>query len=56
MKEWKYFVIANVHRYCGRVLFFIGKNLCSESTLIAANNQMDKGIENMTIFRDFRVK
>lgn len=56
MKEWKYFVIASAHRYCGKILCFIGKNLRSESILIAANNQMDKGIENMTVFRDLRVK
>ena len=56
MKEWKYFVISFAHRYCGKMLYFIGKNLRSENMLLAANNQYDKAIENITIFRDLRIK
>lgn len=56
MKEWKYFVISFAHYFCGKTLCFIGKNLLSENVLLAAINQYDKAIENMTIFRDLRVK
>lgn len=55
MKEWKYFVMSFAHRYCGKVLCFIGKNLLSEKLLIAANKQYDKALETMTVFRDLRV-
>ena len=55
MKEWKYFVVAMGHRYCGKALRFIGRHLYSEKLLDAAIKQIDKAIENARIFRDLRV-
>ena len=54
MKEWKYFVVAMGHRYCGKALCFIGRHLYSEKLLDAALKQMNKAIENARIFRDLR--